>query len=208
MKQRQRNTPTLYLVVILVLAVIIVYLLVSSFYNGQISALQTSLSNAQANYSKVENQLTRLYTQILFTNKTISLQSLTYPQQYSYNSSYVQYFWPSYSYVYYDRYYGSYSSLSWVNASPSQYNFNVTEPGDGYLIVNYSTSKGGLTLASTDCLANFISGGTLSLASESNNYQRGSLMVQIPKGKTCLTLENPSNQQISVTFSATFVQYP
>ncbi|MEM0148047.1 MAG: hypothetical protein QXY10_00430, partial [Candidatus Micrarchaeaceae archaeon] len=65
MKQKARSTPIdIYMVVILILAVIIVYLLVSSFYNGQISALQTSLNNAQVNYSKAENQLTALQTSL------------------------------------------------------------------------------------------------------------------------------------------------
>ncbi|MEM3772029.1 MAG: hypothetical protein QXW80_06940 [Candidatus Micrarchaeia archaeon] len=198
----------LYMVVILILAVIIVYLLVSSFYNGQISALQTSLNNAQVNYSKAENQLTHPYTQVLFSNKTVLLQSLTYPQQYTYNSSYIEYFYPTHSYIYYDNNSGVYYPLFWINASYSEFNFNVTEPGDGYIIVNYTTSGGGLSLASSDCLANLFALGTVSLASEVNIHQHGSLTVQVPKGKTCLTLENPSNHEISVTFSATFIQYP
>ena len=213
---KQKNTAfkgylLLSLAVIMVLAVIIVYFALNSYYNIKITTLQTTLNKSNSNYNHVENLLLHPYTAQVYSNKNIILHSLLYPSYISggFNTSYVSYFIPTETYIYYNFSNGTYIPLPLVNSSYSSYNFNITENAKGYLVLNYtSNSSSGISLSSSDCLANFFTLHTLSEYSVGDANNNGSITIPTQHGQTCFYISNPSNSTIHVTFSATFVSYP
>jgi hypothetical protein len=215
MKQKANNNHyyLLSFVIILVLIIIVEYLVLNSYYATKITTLQTTLNNSKANYNNVENQLLHPYTIQIYSNKHITLESLFYPyylnQGYNYNTSYVSYFIPTQTYLFYDFHNGTYIPLPLINSNFSSYNFNITENETGYLILNYtSNSSGGISLSRSDCLANLFTTHQISISDISDGESNGSLIIPTNKGENCFYLSNPSNNKIGITFSATFVSYP
>ena len=212
MKQKVNNQYYLLsFVIILVLIIIVAYLALNSYYATKITALQTALNNSKANYNNAENQLLHPYTIQIYSNKHIMLDSLFYPYYLNqgYNTSYLGYFTPTLTYLYYSFYNGTYTPLPLINSSFSSYNFNITENETGYLILNYtSNSSSGISLSGSDCLANLFTIHQISISDISDSESNGSLIIPTNKGENCFYLSNPGNNKIGITFSATFVSYP
>ncbi|MCL5442552.1 MAG: hypothetical protein M1603_02620 [Candidatus Marsarchaeota archaeon] len=212
MKQKVNNQHYLLsFAIILVLIIIVAYLALNSYYATKITALQTALNNSKANYNNAENQLLHPYTMQIYSNKHIMLESLFYPYYLNqgYNTSYLDYFTPTLTYLFYNFYNGTYIPLPLINSSFSTYNFNITENETGYLILNYtSNSSGGISLSRSDCLANLFTTHQISISDISDSESNGSLIIPTSKGENCLYLSNPSNNKIGITLSATFVSYP
>ena len=223
---KAKNTQLAYYIIVLVLAVAVVYLFVSSTYSGQIltlqnefnsatqklSGLQTALNSTQAKYTAERNLIMHLHTYKIYANKTIVLQSLLYPYYLSghYNVSYVNYFYPTYSYIYFDLANFSYHPLPYINSSYSVFDFNVTVPSSGYITLSYvsNASNNGVGLGDGDCLANLLTSHTLAVYANESSQSSGSLMLPLHTGKNCLYISNPNQNAIRVTFSANFTEYP
>ena len=178
--------------------------------NNNYNQLKSSFGLLNNSYNQLQNQVRNPPTTKIYSNKQITLNTLFYPDYigYGYNTTYLGYFYPTFTYLYYDVYSGSYMPLSLINSSYADFNFNITELSNGYLTLNYTTSSNvGIDLSNSDCLANLFTEHTLALDAVSDGNSQGSIVIPIHQGKNCLYIENSGNQPITVTFSATYVQY-
>lgn len=238
MKQQTNSKSSfLYSAIVAVLVIVIMYLLLSSYYNQKISnleynntllnktyasnqasystlqntysSLQNSYKALQTNYTTLQNTPPKPYTKSILANKNIFLHTLTYPDYVQgFNATWLEFFEPTLTYVYYNPYDAVYNPLPNINSSSDSYGFNVTAATPGYLIINYtSDSSSGIGATASDCLANLYSEHTVALNEFSDSNSNGNFTIPIIQGKNCVYLSNPTNRSISVTFSATFVQY-
>jgi hypothetical protein len=216
----QRSGQAIYPLIIVVLAVIVVYFSINSYYTQTIIHLQDELNGANksygdllASYNALKNQIYNPPSQLVYSNMSITLNSLLYPYYTTpsyagYNVSYLSYFLPTLTYVYYNKYANTYLPLNNVNSSYSEFEFNVTEQTSGYLTINYtSDSPSGISVLNSDCLANLFTQHTITYYAASDGNVNGSISIPIREGKNCLYLSNPSNETIEMRFSATYVPY-
>lgn len=160
---------------------------------------------------------TKLYPQNvsvrLITDKSVTVYSILYPAYTlsGYNASYVSYFSPTATDIYYDVNNNSYFPLPNINATQHGYDFNFTANRIGYLTLNYtSTSNIGVYAADTDCYLNLnvYYQGTASQDTFSNTEQNGKLILPVHIGKNCFVIISNSNAYSTViTFNATFTYY-
>ena len=173
--------------------------------------LNARFLNLSKIYNATEYNLTHPYTSQIYSNKQVFLYSLLFPYYSSmqYNVSDVGFFTPTMTYLYYDPYYGTYSPLPLINSSYSSYGFNITENESGYLIFNYtSNSTNGIDLIRTDCLFNLFTMHQVTIDTVGSSNSNGTIIIPVSKGKNCFVVSNPSNNEITLTFSAKFVAYP
>ncbi len=177
----------------------------------QYTVLQVSFNNTYTAYITLRGALAISGPMVIYQSKSLVLQSILYPSfvDKGYNVSYLAFFEPTQTYIYYNSFkYPPYSPLEYINASYSYYNFNLTEPESGYLVINYtSNSPNGLQVLSNNCSSQSSSPYAVSEYSVANPNADGSIQLPINKGTNCVYIENPSNGAIGVKFSATLYGY-